>query len=75
MESILVLVTEWISSKDTDNLYVLSSTLYVVLQEWLGIETMESFGDQMSEEWAEFMYGERNCPGLNKRVKEEKRTS
>ena len=62
MESILVLVTEWISSQDTVKLYKLTSTLYVVLQEWLGNEIMESLGDQasidMSEEWAEFLLGE-----------------
>ena len=54
MKSILVLVAEWISSKDTAKLYELSSTLYVVLQESLGKEIMESLGDHtwiLSEEW------------------------
>ena len=68
MESILVLVTEWISSKDTVKLYELSSTLYDVLQGWLGNESIELLGDQtwddMSEEWSEFMYGEGNSPAL-----------
>ena len=32
--------------KDTVRLYELSSTLYDVLQEWLGNEIMESLGDQ-----------------------------
>ena len=45
-ESILVLVAEWVPSKDTVELYELSSTLCVVLQEWLGNEIMESLGDQ-----------------------------
>ena len=71
IERILVLFTEWISSKDTVKLYELSSTLYVVLQEYLGNEIMESLGDQtwidMSEEWAEFVYGEGNSPRLVKR--------
>ena len=46
MERILVLVSAWISSKDTVKLYELSSWLYVVLQEWLGNDNMESFGDR-----------------------------
>ena len=54
MESNFVLVTEWISSKDMVNLYELSSTLYVVLQEWLDNEILDALGDQtwidMSEE-------------------------
>ena len=74
LESIFVLVTEWISSKDMVNLYELSSTLYVVLQEWLGNEILDALGDQtwidMSEEWAEFMYGEGNSPARKKRKEE-----
>ena len=71
MESIFVLVTEWISSQDMVNLYELSSTLYVVLQEWLVNEILDALGDQtwidMSEEWAEFKYGEGNSPARKKK--------
>ena len=71
MESIFVLVTEWISSQDMVNLYELSSTLYVVLQEWLVKEILDALGDQtwidMSEEWAEFKYGEGNSPARKKK--------
>ena len=49
-------------------LYEFSSTLHVVLQEWLGDEIMHPLGDQtwidMSEEWAEFMFGEGNNQAL-----------
>ena len=62
------MVTEWISSKDMVKLYEFSSTLHVVLQEWLGDEIMHPLGDQtwidMSEEWAEFMFGEGNNQAL-----------
>ena len=45
-----------------------SALISDVLREWQDRETMESLGDQilnqMNEEWAEYMYGEGNCPAL-----------
>ena len=41
MDSVLVSVTEWVSSIDTVKLYELSSMLYDVLEEWLANEIME----------------------------------
>ena len=64
MESILVLVTEWISSKDTTNS---PRRCTLSCKPWLGTEIVESLGDHtwidMSEEWAEFMFGEGSSPG------------
>ena len=58
----LILVIEWIPSEDMVNLHELSSTVYAVLQEWFDDQILDSLGDQtwidMSEGWAEHMYGE-----------------
>ena len=62
MESVVALVAEWISLGEMFKLQELCTSVSDVLREWQGNETMESLGDQtwndISEEWAEFMYNE-----------------
>ena len=68
MGCVVALVAEWISWGEMCKLQELSTSVSDVLREWQGKEIMESLGDQtwndMSEDWAEFMYREGNSPGL-----------
>ena len=68
MECVVALVAEWISWGEMCKLQELSTSVSDVLREWQGKKIMESLGDQnwndMSEDWAEFMYGEGNSAGL-----------
>ena len=64
----MALIAEWISLGKMIKLQELSTRISHVLREWQDTETVESLGDQtwidMSEEWAEFVYGEGNSPAL-----------
>ena len=68
MESVVALVAESISLGEMIKLQEQSALISDVLREWQDRKTMESLGDQMlnemNEEWAEYVYGEVNCPVL-----------
>ena len=62
------LIAEWISLGEMIKLQELSTLISDILKAWEDKETMDLIGDQvwddMTDEWAEFLYGEGNCPAL-----------
>ena len=70
MESVVALMAEWISLGNMIKLQELSTLISDFLKGWQDKETMDLLGEQvwneMTEEWAECMYGEGNIPALQK---------
>ena len=62
MESIIVLVADWISFKDMLLLHELSPTASVALKIWVDAQILDSLDDEiwndMREELANLMYGQ-----------------
>ena len=68
MENVVALIAEWFSLEEMIKLQELSALMSDNLKEWQDMETLDLIGDQvwddMTEEWAELMYGEGNSPAL-----------
>ena len=65
MESVVALIAEWIPLAGMIKLQEPSALISDNLKEWQEVEALDLIGNQvwenMTEEWAEYMYGEGNC--------------
>ena len=68
MESVVALIAEWFSLGKMIKFQKVFALISDNLKELQDKETLELIGDQvwddMTEEWAEYMYGEGNSPAL-----------
>ena len=68
MESMVILVAEWLSQREMIMLRSVSVLMSVNLKEWQYKDFVDEDDNQvwdyMAEEWAEYMYGEGNSPAL-----------